>query len=93
MNIFKNSNFFISRATPGISAILILGQKVRGTVKGFVDGGLEVKVGANLVGFIPTLFLSDVRLQHPEKKFFIGNKQELGNPRPKFETRLKYCIQ
>lgn len=61
---------------------MISGQKVRGTIKGFVDGGLEVKVGANLVGFIPTLFLSDVRLQHPEKKFFIGNKQDLGNLRP-----------
>lgn len=59
---------------------MISGQKVRGTIKGFVDGGLEVKVGATLVGFIPTLFLSDVRLQHPEKKFFIGNKQELRNP-------------
>ncbi|XP_023328574.1 protein RRP5 homolog isoform X2 [Eurytemora carolleeae] len=60
----------------GLSKIdnLTIGQKVRGTIKGFVDGGLEVKVGATLVGFIPTLFLSDVRLQHPEKKFFIGDK-------------------
>eukprot|EP00088_Acartia_fossae_P015650 TRINITY_DN1860_c0_g1_i2.p1 TRINITY_DN1860_c0_g1~~TRINITY_DN1860_c0_g1_i2.p1 ORF type:complete len:1447 (+),score=367.26 TRINITY_DN1860_c0_g1_i2:45-4343(+) len=52
---------------------LKIGEKVKAEVKQFKPEGLEVKVGA-VTGFIPTLYLSDVPLKHPEKKFLPGDK-------------------
>lgn len=53
---------------------LAIGQKISTTVKQFVKHGLLVDVGPHLQGLIPWLYLTDVPLKHPERKFFPGDK-------------------
>ena len=43
------------------------------TVASWVSSGLLVNVGHGVTGLVPTLFLSDVQLSHPEKKYLPGN--------------------
>ena len=44
------------------------------TVSSWCNAGLLVAVGPNLQGLVPRLFLSDVQLSHPEKKYLPGDK-------------------
>ena len=53
---------------------LTMGQRLTVTVKKFVPNGLLVDVGPQLVGCIPNLYLTDVPLKHPERKFLPGDK-------------------
>ncbi|KAK6193924.1 hypothetical protein LQW54_011958 [Pestalotiopsis sp. IQ-011] len=55
------------------------GQIVDGTVEKLIIGqdgvnGLLVKLAEGITGFVPEVHLSDVKLQHPEKKFREGMK-------------------
>ncbi|KAI0127798.1 hypothetical protein BJ170DRAFT_733416 [Xylariales sp. AK1849] len=56
-----------------------IGQIVNGTVEKLLvnqDGvsGLLVKLAEHITGFVPEMHLSDLKLQHPEKKFREGMK-------------------
>jgi len=53
---------------------LTVGQLLNVTVKSWVTAGLLVTVGHNLTGLVPRLFLSDVQLSHPERKYLPGDK-------------------
>jgi len=53
---------------------LTIGQRLTTTVKQFVKHGLLVDVGPHLTGLVPWMFLTDVPLKHPERKFFPGDK-------------------
>ena len=53
---------------------LAIGQRLTTTVKQFVKQGLLVDVGPHLTGLVPWMFLTDVPLKHPERKFFPGDK-------------------
>ena len=52
---------------------LTVGQRVSGTCKSWVDAGLLVSLPGGLTGLVPRLFLSDVKLSHPERKFLPGD--------------------
>jgi len=54
---------------------LSIGGKVKATIREFKERGVEVSLG-NLSGWIPNLFLTDVPLKNPEKKFHRGEKLE-----------------
>jgi len=53
---------------------LQVGQSLSVTVKSWVTAGLLVTVGPNVTGMVPRLFLSDVQLSHPERKYLPGDK-------------------
>jgi rRNA biogenesis protein RRP5 len=54
---------------------LRVGDKVSATVKSFVGQGVIVDIGMkHIEAFIPNLYLTDVPLTHPEKKFSPGDK-------------------
>ena len=53
---------------------LIVGQLVSVTVSAWVSSGLLVSVGHGVTGLVPSLFLSNVQLSHPEKKYLPGDK-------------------
>jgi len=54
--------------------MLQIGELVSVTVKSWVNAGLLVTVGHNVTGMVPRLFLSDVQLSHPERKYLPGDK-------------------
>merc|ERR1711892_1205830 len=53
---------------------LQVGQILSVTIKSWVTAGLLVNVGPNVTGMVPRLFLSDVQLSHPERKYLPGDK-------------------
>ena len=53
---------------------LAIGQRLTTTVKQFVKHGLLVDVGTHLTGLVPWMFLTDVPLKHPQRKFVPGDK-------------------
>ena len=53
---------------------LSVGELVTVTVSSWVSAGLLVSLGHNLQGLVPRLFLSDVQLSHPERKYLPGDK-------------------
>jgi len=53
---------------------LSVGQLLAVTVSSWVTAGLLVTLGHNVQGLVPRLFLSDVQLSHPERKFLPGDK-------------------
>jgi len=54
--------------------MLQVGELLTVTVKSWVTAGLLVTVGHNITGMVPRLFLSDVQLSHPERKYLPGDK-------------------
>ena len=60
----------------GVSSLsqLSIGQLVGVTVSSWVKSGLLVSLGNNIQGFVPSLFLSDVQLSQPERKYLPGDK-------------------
>ena len=60
----------------GVSRLsqLSVGEVVTVTVSSWVSAGLLVSLGNNIQGFVPSLFLSDVQLSHPERKYLPGDK-------------------
>jgi len=54
--------------------MLQIGELLTVTVKSWVNAGLLVTVGHNVTGMVPRLFLSDVQLSHPERKYLPGDK-------------------
>ena len=49
---------------------------MKATIREFKERGVEVSLG-NLSGWIPNLFLTDVPLKNPEKKFHRGRRKIL----------------
>ena len=61
---------------------LAIGQRLTTTVKQFVKHGLLVDVGTHLTGLVPWMFLTDVPLKHPQRKFVPGDKLQCRVLRP-----------
>merc|ERR1719228_760331 len=53
---------------------LAIGEVLTVTVSNWIPQGLLVTLGHGLQGMVPRLFLSDVQLSHPEKKYLPGDK-------------------
>ena len=53
---------------------LSIGEVVTVTVASWNNAGLLVILGNGLQGLVPRLFLSDVQLSHPERKYLPGDK-------------------
>ena len=53
---------------------LSVGELVSVTVSSWVTAGLMVSLGHGVQGLVPRLFLSDVQLSHPERKYLPGDK-------------------
>ena len=53
---------------------LAIGQRLAITVKQFVKLGMLVDVVSHLTGLVPWMFLTDVPLKHPQRKFVPGGK-------------------
>ena len=60
----------------GVSRLdqLTIGQVLTVTAASWTQAGLLVTVGPGLQGLVPKLFLSDVQLSHPERKYLPGDK-------------------
>ncbi|KAG8435325.1 hypothetical protein GDO86_013327 [Hymenochirus boettgeri] len=50
------------------------GQMLEGVINSIEPVGMVLKITDHLTGLVPKLHFADIVLQHPEKKFTIGNK-------------------